>query len=155
MRPCGGLRHGQADAASRVRRNDGPAAPALKDKRHMPRTAYESGEPLPGECGQPPTTTPATAASPTIRSVAETGDAGSQSSESEAGTAIKPAPRETDTCPAEQRSISVNADLEDPGGARALERLSRERVRRLEVRALRKLQASRHAEQLRPFVGFS
>ena len=76
----------------------------------MPRTTYESGEPLPSECGPPPTTTPATAASPTIRGVAATDDAGSQSSESEAGTAINPAPRETDTCPAEQRSISVNAD---------------------------------------------
>ena len=76
----------------------------------MPQTAYESGERLPGERGQPPAKTPATAASPTIPSVAEASAAGSQSSEPEAGTAIKPAPRETDTCPAEQRSISVNAD---------------------------------------------
>ena len=76
----------------------------------MPRTAYESGEPLPGQCGQPPAKTPATEASPTIRSVAATGDAGSQSSEPEADTAIEPARRETDTCPAEQRPISVNAD---------------------------------------------
>ena len=110
MHPDGGLRRGQADAASRVRRSDGPAALARKDKRHMPRTAYESGEPLPGECGQPPAKTPATAASPTIRSVAPTGDARSQSSEPEADTAIEPARRETDTCPAEQRPISVNAD---------------------------------------------
>ena len=76
----------------------------------MPRTAYQSGEPLPGQCGQPPAKTPATAASPTIRSVAATGDATSQSSEPEADTAIEPARRETDTCPAGHRPISVNAD---------------------------------------------
>ena len=62
-----------------------------------PEPAYESGEPLPGECGQPPAKTLATAASPTIRSVAPTGDARSQSSEPEADTAIEPARRETDT----------------------------------------------------------
>ena len=76
----------------------------------MPRTAYESDEPPPGQCGQAPAKTPATAAPPTIRSVAATSDAGSQASEPEADTAIEPARRETDTCPAEQRSISMNAD---------------------------------------------
>ena len=45
------------------------------------------------------------------------------------------------------------ADLEDPDGARMLQRLTRERVRRLEVRALRKLQASAHVEHLRDFLG--
>ena len=44
------------------------------------------------------------------------------------------------------------ADLEDPAGGRRLAAYSRERVRRLEVRALRKLQASAHAEQLRVFL---
>ena len=88
----------------------------------MPRTVYESGEPLPGECGQPPAKTPATAASPTIRSVAPTGDARSQSSEPEADTAIEPARRETDTCPAEQRPISVNADGGEKDAPRERER---------------------------------
>ena len=76
----------------------------------MPRTAYESGEPVPSECGQPPAKTPATAASPTIRSVAPTGNARSHASEPEADTAIEPARRETDTCAAEERPISVSAD---------------------------------------------
>ncbi len=44
-------------------------------------------------------------------------------------------------------------ELEDPDGARMLQRLTRERVRRLEVRALKKLQASAHAEPLRDFLG--
>ena len=44
------------------------------------------------------------------------------------------------------------ADLEDPAGGRRLAAYSRERVRRLEVRALRKLQASAHAEHLRVFL---
>ena len=109
-RPDGGLRRGHVDAPSRIRHSDGPAAPARKDKRYMPRTAYESGEPLPGQCRQPPPKTPATAASPTIRSAAATGDARSQSSEPKADTAIEPARRETNTCPAEQRPTSVNAE---------------------------------------------
>ena len=45
------------------------------------------------------------------------------------------------------------AELEDPDGARMLQRLTRKRVRRLEVRALRKLQASAHVEHLRDFLG--
>ena len=44
------------------------------------------------------------------------------------------------------------ADLEDPAGGQRLAAYSRERVRRLEVRALRKLQASAHAEHLRVFL---
>ena len=44
------------------------------------------------------------------------------------------------------------ADLADPAGGRRLAAYSRERVRRLEVRALRKLQASAHAEHLRVFL---
>lgn len=44
------------------------------------------------------------------------------------------------------------ADLEDPAGGRRLAAYSRERVRRLEVRALRKLQASAHVEHLRGFL---
>ena len=44
------------------------------------------------------------------------------------------------------------AELEDPDGGRKLRKLSRERVRRLEVRALRKLQASQHVERLREFL---
>ena len=110
VRPDGRLRRGHADAASRVRHSDSPAAPAHKDKRHMPRTAYESGEPLPGQCRQPPPKTPATAASPTIRSAAATGHAGNQSSEPEADTAIKPAHPETNTGHAGQRPVSVNAE---------------------------------------------
>ena len=87
----------------------------------MLRTAHESGEPLPGECGQPPAKTPATAASPTIRSVAATGDAGSQSIEPEADTAIKQARRETAISPAEPRTISVNADGGEKDGLQELE----------------------------------
>ena len=45
------------------------------------------------------------------------------------------------------------AELEDPDGTRMLQRLTRKRVRRLEVRALRKLQASAHVEHLRDFLG--
>ena len=110
VHPDGELRRGQAEAASRVGRSDGPAEPTRKNKRQMPRSAYESGEPLASECGQPPAKTPASAASPTIRSVAPTDDARHQSSDPETDTAIEPARRKTDTCPAEQRPISVNAD---------------------------------------------
>ena len=45
-----------------------------------------------------------------MRSGAPTGDARNQSSEPEADTGIEPARRETDTCPAEQRRISVKGD---------------------------------------------
>jgi DNA-directed RNA polymerase sigma subunit (sigma70/sigma32) len=44
------------------------------------------------------------------------------------------------------------ADLEDPAGGRRLPACSRERVRWLEVRALRKLQTSAHAEHLLVFL---
>ena len=44
------------------------------------------------------------------------------------------------------------ADLADPSGARSLKRLSRERLRRMEMRALRKLQGSAGVESLRGFL---
>ncbi|MCY4638480.1 MAG: sigma-70 family RNA polymerase sigma factor [Acidobacteria bacterium] len=45
------------------------------------------------------------------------------------------------------------ADLADPAGARSLARMSRDRVRRLEMRALRKIQGSASVESLRGFLG--
>ena len=45
------------------------------------------------------------------------------------------------------------ADLADSAGAKSLSRMSRDRIRRLEMRALRKIQASAHIESLRAFLG--
>ena len=45
------------------------------------------------------------------------------------------------------------SDLADPSGARLLKRLSRERLRRMEMRALRKIQGSAGVESLRGFLG--
>lgn len=45
------------------------------------------------------------------------------------------------------------ADLADRAGARSLARMSRDRVRRLEMRALRKIQESAHLDSLRGFLG--
>lgn len=44
-------------------------------------------------------------------------------------------------------------DLADPAGERSLKRMSRDRVRRMEMRALRKIQASERVESLRGFLG--
>ncbi|MYK87551.1 MAG: sigma-70 family RNA polymerase sigma factor [Acidobacteria bacterium] len=44
-------------------------------------------------------------------------------------------------------------DLADPAGERSLRRMSRDRVRRTEMRALRKMQASARVESLRGFLG--
>ena len=45
------------------------------------------------------------------------------------------------------------SDLADSSGARSLKRMSRDRVRRLEMRALRKMQAAAGVESLRGFLG--
>jgi len=45
------------------------------------------------------------------------------------------------------------SDLADPAGERSLKRLSRERLRRMEMRALRKIQGAAGVESLRPFLG--
>ena len=44
-------------------------------------------------------------------------------------------------------------DMADPAGARSLARMSRDRVRRMEMKALRKLQESASVESLRGFLG--
>jgi RNA polymerase sigma factor (sigma-70 family) len=45
------------------------------------------------------------------------------------------------------------SDLVDPSEARSLDRMPRDRVRRVEMRALRKIQGSAHVESLRGFLG--
>ena len=45
------------------------------------------------------------------------------------------------------------SDLADSSGARSLKRMPRDRLRRLEMRALRKIQGAAGVESLRGFLG--